>query len=165
MVELQIRPNQFSSRIPIHIHRSSEKITTPKAFDQVKGTEDDFSMPVISHRINKRLIWLRSPGFVDVTSDHGESIKSITNLRLARATQSFMIDRMMKKLGQTFDLNVHIKMSASELEKIWQTYDDRFGYEYDPVAAYQRFLAGNTQTTNPVDRNSQLADLTKWLKR
>lgn len=164
MIELQTRPSRFASRIPIGIHRSSKKLEMPKSLEEGLDGEDDFAMPVISHRINKRLVWLRSEGFVDLISDHTEGIKSITHLRFARTTRSFMIDRMMKKLGQEFNAKRHANMKEEDFEKLWQTYHERFGYEYDPVAAYQRFLL-KADPVDVVDKETQLADLTKWLKQ
>ena len=164
MIELQTRPSRFASRIPIGIHRSSKKLETPKSLEQGLDGEDDFAMPVISHRLNKRLVWLRSEGFVDLISDHTEGIKSITHLRFARTTRSFMIDRMMKKLGQEFNAKRHANMKEEDFEKLWQNYHERFGYEYDPVAAYQRFLS-KAELVDVVDKETQLADLTEWLKQ
>lgn len=164
MIELQTRPSRFASRIPIGIHRSSKKIETPKTLEEGLASEDDFAMPVISHRINKRLVWLRSEGYVDLVSDHVEGIKSITHLRFARTTRSFMIDRMMKKLGQEFNAKRHANMQEEAFENLWQNYHARFGYEYDPVAAYQRFLS-KSESTDVVDKETQLADLTEWLKQ
>lgn len=165
MVELQSRPTRFSSRIPLRIHRSSDRLTSPPAFDQETMTEDDFSMSIISHRMNKRLIWLRKPGYLDFVSDHAEPIKMVTHLRLSRTTRSFMIDRMMKKLGQAFNPKLHANITDEALKKLWLRYDERFGYEYDPVAAYQRYLASQAEVAAPVDRDKQLADLTAWLKQ
>ena len=165
MVELQARPSRFSSRIPLRIHRTDARLDEPQAFDAEHHTQDDFSMSIISHRTNKRLIWLRSSGYLDIVSDHPEPMKTVTHLRLARTTRSFMIDRMMKKLGQEFKAELHAKMTDEKLERLWKTYDERFTYQYDPVAAYQRFLSSQTQNALPVDRDKQIADLTVWLKR
>jgi hypothetical protein len=163
MIELQTRPNRFASRIPIGIHRSSKKLDLPKSLDSELHTQDDFAMPVISHRLNKRLVWLRTEGYVDLVSDHVEGLKSITHLRFARTTRSFMIDRMMKKLGQEFNAKRHANMEEEAFENLWQSYHERFGYEYDPVAAYQRFLS-KSESIETVDKEQQLADLTEWLK-
>lgn len=164
MIELQTRPHRFASRIPIGIHRSSKKLDTPKALEEGLYSEDDFAMPLISHRINKRLVWLRHEGYVDLISDHTEGIKSITHLRFSRTTRSFMIDRMMKKLGQEFNAKRHTNMQEDAFENLWQRYHERFGYEYDPVAAYQRFLS-KSEFVETVDKEQQLADLTEWLKQ
>jgi hypothetical protein len=164
MIELQTRPSRFASRIPIGIHRSSRKLEMPKSLEEGLHSEDDFAMPVISHRLNKRLVWLRAEGYVDLISDHTEGMKSITHLRFARTTRSFMIDRMMKKLGQEFNAKRHANMKEEDFEKLWQNYHERFGYEYDPVAAYQRFLS-KAELVDVVDKETQLADLTEWLKQ
>jgi len=164
MVELQVRPSRFTSRLPINIYRSDEQLNEPQAIDHQTGDRDVFAMPVISHRMNKRLIWLRAEGFVDLVSDHPDSLKPVTQMRFARTTRSFMIDRMMKKLGQEFKAKQHATMSDEAMEALWERYDQRFGYEYDPVAAYQRFLT-STDKPNLVDRERQLADLTEWLKQ
>ena len=164
MIELQTRPNRFASRIPIGIHRSSKKLEMPKTLEEGLHSEDDFAMPVISHRLNKRLVWLRSEGYVDLISDHTEGMRSITHLRFARTTRCFMIDRMMKKLGQEFNAKRHANMQEDEFEKLWQSYHERFGYEYDPVTAYQRFLS-KAESVDIVDKETQLADLTEWLKQ
>ena len=164
MIELQTRPSRFASRIPLGIYRSSIKLEMPKTLEVGLHTEDDFAMPVISHRMNKRLVWLRSEGYIDLVSDHAEGIKSITHLRFARTTQSFMIDRMMKKIGQEFNAKRHTNMQENAFENLWQRYHERFGYEYDPVAAYQRFLS-KTEPVDPIDKETQLADLTEWLKQ
>jgi hypothetical protein len=164
MIELQTRPSRFASRIPIGIHRSTKKLDTPKTLEEGLHSEDDFAMPVISHRLNKRLVWLRTEGYVDLVSDHVEGIKSITHLKFARTTRSFMIDRMMKKLGQEFNAKRHDNMQEEAFENLWKNYHDRFGYEYDPVAAYQRFLS-KSESIEVVDKETQLADLTEWLKQ
>lgn len=164
MIELQTRPNRFASRIPIGIHRSSKKLENPKTLEDGLHSEDDFAMPVISHRINKRLVWLRTEGYVDMISDHTEGMKSIMYLRFSRTTRSFMIDRMMKKLGQEFNAKRHANMQEGAFENLWHRYHERFGYEYDPVAAYQRFLS-KTESVDIIDKETQLADLTEWLKQ
>lgn len=167
MVEIQIRLPRFSSRVPLAIHRSTTQRAHPKKL-MLNGSapaqsDDDFAMNLVSHRMSKRLIWLREDGYLDLVSNQADVFHSISHLKLARCARAFFVDRMMRRMGQEFDAKKHGKLDDEQLDKLWRRYDQYFVLDLDAPSAMHQNLNGPVPTA--AARNKQITDLAKWLKR
>lgn len=167
MVEIQIRLPRFSSRVPIEIHRTTIKRVNVSRLASEKiapEQEDDrFVMNLISHRMSKRLIWLRQDGYVDMVSNQSDVFHSFSHFKFARCARAFFVDRMMRRLGQEYDVNKHNKLNNEEINNIWRKYNQYFILDHNQknntgINIKKPFNSVST-------RNSQIEELAKWLKR
>lgn len=170
MVEIQIRLSRFSSRVPLLIHRSNVRRNHRPVLDadmnQHAKSGDDFAMNLVSHRVSKRLIWLKEDGYLDLVTAKPDIWQAVSHLRLARTTRVFFIDRMMRRMGQVFDASRHSKMNDEQLERLWQRYDQYFVLDSHAVPSVgDRHWSGLQGSASQASRDRQISDLTEWLKK
>lgn len=153
MLEFQSDPEVFQSGMPVTV-----------TAEYVDGSEPDtFTFRAVSERIVKRLIWLKADAQLVFSSENETVFDEVSHIRLSRATRNFFISRMFKKLGMSFNLAKHAKLTDATLKKYWTAYDQIFSLTRDLNKAYQ--VQQMTMETRTVPgAKKQMFDLSRWLR-
>ena len=153
MLEFQSDPDVFQSRMPVTV-----------TAEYVDGSDPDtFTFRAMANRVEKRLIWLKGDAQLVFSSDNDTVFDEVSHIRLSRGTRNFFISRILKKLGVSFNLAKHSKMSDATLMKYWLAYDEMFALTTDLNRAYQVQQTHVEAKTVP-GAKKQMFDLSRWLR-
>ncbi len=159
MLEVGINTAIFSSQLEFNL----TTVHTKESGSQKSSKIDDqvFELKAKSHRIVKRLIYLKEDRKIEIPLMGAVQSGEIYHFRLARLTKNFFLSRLFNKVGHQFDIKKHEEMSDQELAEVWARYDLLFKKNKNSFTDYQLYIQQIEAKKIP-SRAEQLRNLQLW---
>lgn len=153
MFEVGLNTSVFSSQLKFDLN---VKINNKKI--QI------FELKARSSQICKRLIYLKQDSIIDITLPENIKSDNLYHFRLARLTKNFFLSRMLRKIGQQFDIKNHKEITEDEFEVLWGRYDSSFQSIKNIQKEYDYYIK-QVEAKEVPSRDQQLRNLKLWMMK
>lgn len=150
MLEVGLNTSIFSSQMQFDLNAkvNNKQIQT-------------FELRARSNRICKRLIYLKQDSIVEIPLTKNIQASNIYHCRLARLTRNFFLSRMLRKIGQQFDIKNHEEVTNDEFKVLWNRYDSTFQRIKNQHTEYEYYIK-QVEAKQVPNKDQQLRNLQLW---